>query len=296
MEIPVWVYKTNAWIQSRQKALITISLLSLVALAIGPIGSPGSWEKQDDKTIVTKITRKLPDNSIEEITIADESERTIWDWLSLAGVPLSLAFIGAWLQSSQQRTAIETAEVQRKQAEAEAKEEVLQVYFDRISVLLIDKNLLGIAGKAESTPEQTELVDAAEDVIRARTLSILRRFGDDRKLKASVIRFLVEAKVVIQLKVDLHDADLSYANLHGADLSYANLSGANLHGADLSYANLHGADLSYANLSKANLSGANLKGTNLECANLLDTYLNDTDLDKANLINVYWNGVPSLFD
>ena len=58
------------------------------------------------------------------------------------------------------------------------------------------------------------------------------------------------------------------ANLCDADLSYANLCGANLCDADLSYANLRGANLRYANLRYANLRGANLRGANLRYANL----------------------------
>jgi hypothetical protein len=178
------------------------------------------------------------------------------------------------------------------------KEEVLQVYFDRLSLLLVDKNLLAIAAKSNSieteetkaqpqgttTVEEQELLNAAINVIRARTLSILRRFENDPNRKTSVIRFLIEADIVSKLKLNLFRADLRKIDLSGADLIGANLGqshlsrayllfldlrGANLRwahligtylcGADLSNADLHGADLRWANLSEANLSGANLK-------------------------------------
>ena len=76
---------------------------------------------------------------------------------------------------------------------------------------------------------------------------------------------------------NLSDADLRYANLrdaylgcvdlHGADLGhadlrYANLSDVDLHGANLRYANLHGADLSDADLSYADLSDVDLRDAN----------------------------------
>ena len=68
------------------------------------------------------------------------------------------------------------------------------------------------------------------------------------------------------------------ANLRDADLSYADLSYADLHDADLSYADLHDADLSSADLRDANLRGANLRDADLRDANL-----RSADLRYANL-------------
>ena len=83
--------------------------------------------------------------------------------------------------------------------------------------------------------QEQELLEVSIDVIRARTLSILRRFEQDSERKSSVIRFLVEADVIARLRsTSLSSAYLSRAYLSRANLSRANLSGANLSGADLS--------------------------------------------------------------
>ena len=70
------------------------------------------------------------------------------------------------------------------------------------------------------------------------------------------------------MKADLRNADLRYAdlgdaNLCNADLRYADLRDANLCNADLRY-----ADLRYANLRDADLRCANLSFADLRCANL----------------------------
>ena len=230
-------------------------------------------------------------------------------------MPLSLAILGYILQQQQQQRTEQISNEQRGIADSEAKEEVLQNYFDRLSSLLVDKNLLTIAAKVHAgdggdkdtqpieqvAPEQKELLNAGVDVIRARTLSILRRLENDPEKKTSVIRFLLEAEVISKAQLDLSRADLN-----GADLREANLSGATLNGADLSGATLNGADLSRAtlirrprrksdfnkiNLSEADLIGATvLSGANLSGANLSGVNLNTVDLDGANFDGADLNG------
>ena len=275
------------------------------------------------KTITTK-------NSVKTITTTKRSTgKTLWDWMSLLGVPLSLAILGFWLQQNQRKRAEKFSEEQKardelfaldqqkrteeiserqlKIAADETKEEVLQTYFDRVSVLLVDKNLLAIASKVstietqenecqqkiEADNEEHELLDSAVNVIRARTLSILRRFENDSKRKTSVIRFLSESHCLGKLKLNLKganlkDADLSGVNLKGANLRQVNLAdvylqGVNLSHADLSYVEILGAKLNKANLSHANLFKANLSRANLYLSDLSNADLSNAFLIRANL-------------
>lgn len=48
--------------------------------------------------------------------------KTLWDWMSLLGVPLSLLVLGASLQEAQQKQAAKEAKIQRQQAESNKKE------------------------------------------------------------------------------------------------------------------------------------------------------------------------------
>jgi hypothetical protein len=201
--------------------------------------------------------------------------KTVWNWLELLGVPLALATLGYLLQQQQQQRAEMLSKEQREIAADEAKEEILQGYFDRLSTLLVDKNILAISTKVyalekeqaeTATPEERELLGAAIDVIRARTLSILRRFEGDGDRKASVLRFLIEAEVLSKAKLSLSRADLSGADLSGADLSRADLSETSV---DAKLRRINSPCQPHQNeLRDANLSGANLDWTDLGNANL----------------------------
>ena len=67
--------------------------------------------------------------------------------LGCAGIirPIVLAILGAWFQKTQQEQSERIAKEQRDRMEMKTREEVLQLYFDRVSALLIDKNLMVLA-------------------------------------------------------------------------------------------------------------------------------------------------------
>jgi uncharacterized protein YjbI with pentapeptide repeats len=264
-----------------------------------------AWTGFKQDTEISKTEKVSKDGKEIATTTKYVSGKTLWDWLGVLGIPLALAVLGLL----QQRRAEKQAALEKEIAESNQKEEVLQAYFDRLAALLIDKNLITIAARNEMPSERTienqELLSASRDIIRARTLSILRRLEGDGQRKGSVIQFLADAEVISKLKLDLKcadlmgivlsGADLRDVNLSGADLSGANFSeailrGANLNGSDLRIANLNGSDLSGANLSGANLSNANLSDANLSSANLSDANLHGVNLVIANLSGANLSG------
>jgi uncharacterized protein YjbI with pentapeptide repeats len=231
--------------------------------------------------------------------------KTLWDWLSLAGIPLSLAGLGFWLQLQQQkqndlqkqRELEQTkalATIEQDIAEQSRQEEALQNYYDKVSSLLVEKNLLAITDKKDdATPEEKQLLDVSVDVIRARTLTTLRRL--DKTRKTSLIQFLLESEVISKLNLSLAKADLTSAYLGGADLGGAFLIGANLVGAFLIGANLvgaflNGANLSGADLRSAKLYGANLNSTHLTFAELRGAHLSRADLSGADIMDANFIG------
>lgn len=276
----------------------------------------GFWGITNDEIAVVTIKKDGSEDTSTETIIIQDPSKSFWDGLQLLGVPLVLAILGAWFQKTQQEQIERVAKEQREQDADETREEVLQLYFDRISTLLIDKNLMAIASKGDdASPESKELLAASLDVIRARTLSILRRFENDIDRKSSVVRFLAEAEIISKLKLDLNAANLTRANLGRANLQGANLGGANLtranlartnltranltrtnlEGSNLERANLTRANLTKTNLTRANLKGANLRGANLFegklfKANLTEAYLTRANLFEANFTEAYLNG------
>ena len=255
------------------------------------------------------------------VTLHKETEhiraaKKLWDWLELLGIPVLLVILGTQFQINEKKLAEEKAKAEKERAEEQAKaekarvdeqvkaekerveeqfkaekektsnilnEEALQAYIDRMSELLLDKNLKTLSPK-------DPLREAALDVARARTLSVLRRLDIDGERKGSIIRFLIDAEFINELQLDLSYAKLIGADLSGANLSGANFYGANFHGVKLNGAKLSGAKLSGANFYGAKLSGANFYGADLSGAKLSGAKLSGANFYGADLSRAYLSG------
>lgn len=272
-------------------ALLVAALASIAVLYSAPSSFTGVSGGQ---VVITAVKKDKSDRVTETVTTTTPLEpKSLWDWMSLLGVPLVLTFLGYKLQ-----------QVERARSIEHIKEDALLNYLDQISGLLIEKNLIAKAKttrtvcqeneeSAQTLRAEKETLDAAKDVIRARTLSILRFLQKDGPRKGSVMSFLVEANVIGQLGINFKDADLSSADLKGLNLKGAMLNCSNLREADLTGANLKGAhlykaDLSDATLDKsilvdARLTEAKLCRTRLRSANLRDAVLNKARLVEADL-------------
>lgn len=199
------------------------------------------------------------------------STKTGWDWLQLLIIPIILAIGGFWLNQVQKRRE-ERITQEQKEAEQEVatdnqRESLLHTYIDKMSELLVEKQL-----------RDTEEDDERREIARIRTLTVLSRLDGSRK--RIVLQFLHEAGLIDK---DKHVIDLHGANLRKAKLSEAKLNGADLRGVDLSKANLRGVDFDGADLGGARLSEANLFGADLRGAYLGNVDLSGATLDRATL-------------
>ena len=206
------------------------------------------------------------------VDFKDATYKTLWDWLKLLIVPAVLAVGGYLFTRSENRR---TQDIGKQRAQDEA----LQAYLDKMSELLIDKNL----------HEKEDRYDDTRVTARARTLAVLRQLDGERK--RTVPLFLRESRLINRDRrvrkgravyaciVGLEDADLKNVNLRDAklintlrdepiSLERALLEGADLQGADLEGADLREAKLNRANLREAKLNRANLEGADLSNANL----------------------------
>jgi uncharacterized protein YjbI with pentapeptide repeats len=246
----------------------------------------GEWtgfgESQDEIT----VTEKSPDGKVKKTTttIKKQPAKKLWDWLSLLGVPLTLATLGYYFQyqqnkareakenqdKEQQKLDKERAEEQQKldkeRAADQQRESALQAYFNELSALLIDKGLFEKLSGTIEDPAKEAMIS----LIGAKTRTILKMFDEDIPRKASVLSFLGDSSLLKQnlLNLDLSYINLTKAYLAKADLSKADLTRANLIGAIFYKANLEGSDLTRANLIGAIFYKANLKGADLTRANL----------------------------
>ncbi|MGV0025176.1 hypothetical protein [Phormidesmis priestleyi] len=244
---------------SKRKAPLAIAGVVIALILFVKVGEQAEWTGMGaDQTVSTAVETDSRGNVVRTVTTTTpQSGKTLWDVLSLVGVPASLALLAWWLQEQQQRRSYQQVQQEKEIAESNRKEEALQDFIDRISQLLIEKNLIAIAAQVNpamthqleqsttleetttpnvdtddlskdvTTDEQRELLNAAKDIIQARTLSILRRLGNDSERKAAVMKFLAEADVIEKVgleleRVDLSGVDLSSTNLKGINLSFAN--------------------------------------------------------------------------
>ena len=226
----------------------------------------------------------------------DQRGKTLWDWMELLVIPAVLgvgALLFNWSERKNERKIAEERNKHDQEIAADRmRETALQTYIDRMTELLLEKDL------RKSKPE-----DEVRDVARTRTLTTLRILDPVRK--GLLVRFLSEADLIKNDKpvIDLSGADLNNIRLSGADLkevnlsqafmtkanldetrlSMSNLSGAQLIGAHLYFDRLDKADLSRANLSEADLGRADLHGADLSGAYLIDADLREAFLGEANL-------------
>ena len=122
-----------------------------------------------------------------------------------------------------------------QRAENDSKNQAIQIFFERISALLLGKQVIYLANAEKKLgPEYKDpIVESARDVIRAQTLAVLRIFSADTEKKGAVMRFLIESEIMASLSVPLEEVNLSGADLRGADLREADLREADLREADL---------------------------------------------------------------
>ena len=224
----------------------------------------------------------------------------LWDYLDVFLVPflsilsgLFIALLVWYLESGarrkEARLSIEredSREEDRKEREhtrlEASKVQALQAFYDRVSDILINKQVITLAESARRLGSSyvDPVVESSRIIVRARTLSILREMKNDGEKKSSAIRFLVESKILSVLSV----------SLSGADLSLVNLLGIHLRRVDLFSANLFAANLGAADLSGSNLSLSNLQATVLTNANLCNAILIGSDLSRAKLYHVDLSG------
>ena len=159
------------------------------------------------------------------------SDKTLWDWMEVLGVPVVVVVIGGLLAMAAQRAG-RSAELQRELATDQAREGTLREYLNHMSDLILNHDL---SEASEDSPVRA--------VAHARTHGALRSLNGTRK--GILVRFLQESKLISKDEpvVSLTMADLSASDLSGADLRSSEFSRANLRNADFSSANLRGANL-----------------------------------------------------
>jgi len=206
--------------------------------------------------------------------------KTLWDWMQLLLIPTLLGLLAYAFTNAQKSREYAIALLNKR-------EQALQQYFDYMTHFIVEHDLSG----------EQQYKDASR-IARARTMVVLEML--DGKQKGHVLRYLVEAELILQkqpfigmrranlrglvLDPGSYDhCDLRGVNLDGAILPWCNfnntlMTGITMENADLESADLSSSDLNYAWLTKSNLYDANLRR-----AHLIKVKCQDANFQRANL-------------
>ena len=265
-------------------------------------------------------------------------EKKIREWLDVFIVPLVLGGVGYWLnrraderrkeeESDAEKIRKDEAKERRIEESLKSKErryqESLKSYLDRMTELLVDKEL----GGAEHN-------SYIASVGQALTVTILRELDEDIERRSQVADFLYDAGLIQTRNLSKEEIEkkayelwkeagqtknldddfwdrakeelerqigapvlefegpvlLKESRLNKAKLDNIVLTKVNLQFSNLVEANLEGANLEGAHMGRANLRAADLGRANLYKANLREAILERADLRDASLIGANLEG------
>jgi uncharacterized protein YjbI with pentapeptide repeats len=295
------------WIKNHKTLTVLITIPTIIGIIVISTIYKWDWigigEDSNRSTTIEKETDTktgIVIKTIEKETENFQSFKTLWDWLQLSGI-LAIPIALYYFERTEQKRADKRNDLEVKESASIAREEALEAYIYQVSQLLIDKGLaVEIQNIAKNIPDQNsecakviaikeELESDSKisimlDIIRALSLSILRKLGKDGERKGEVIRFLIDIKILD--KLNLASAELAGANLAHANLTYANFQKANFQNANLVF-----ADLYFASLQSTNLTGANLEYTNFQNADLSYADFKNANFQNADLGYATFGGV-----
>lgn len=228
--------------------IITIVLLALLGyiayLAFLP--EPPDW---------TGFGERVKDPNIQPA-------KTLFDWLKLLIIPLSLVLLG-WSYKEAEKSKAKNSEEER------SRNETLNSFFNVITDLLQNHNL------ANSPSIQTRAMAKARINM---TLSQL-----DGARKGQVLQFLYESDLIdISPKLRLLGANFNDSILDQIVLGDSEIRGAYFKNASIKNANLNKIILNSSILEKANLSGSQVDNADFGYTNLKKCKLKNMDLTKVN--------------
>ena len=268
--------------------LLTASPLIAIWAGYGPewSGLRGAPLKETTTASYSPAGEQTALNVAEEFV----PQRTLWDWMSVAFIPvigaLTIAAVG-YLFNIKQREREEAVQSLRAQDEA------LQKYLDQMSDLLVHQNLRSEPEGSKPKGFQIYTGEASDisrpkgsirDLAQARTKAVLLSL--DKEHKRRPLKLVHELGLI---KKGSWILELGNAGLDGADLSELTLHDAYLKCVDLRIADLKGADLERCDLSLADLRGANLWRADLKHANLAQANLlpyDERDPERLSLHNL----------
>lgn len=226
--------------------IIIVLLVLLVCIAyLALLPEPPAW---------TGFGERIKDPNIEPA-------KTLFDWLKLLIIPLSLGLLGWSYKEAEKSKA-------KKNEEERSKNETLDSFFKIMSELLIDHKLANISNVEIKAMAKTRINMALNQL--------------DGTRKGQVLQFLYESDLIDYTpKIKLLGANLNDVILDHIVLGNAEIRGACFKNASIKEANLNGIVLNSSNLEKANLSGSQVENADFGYTKLTKCKLKNMDLTSV---------------
>lgn len=203
-----------------------------------------------------------------------EPAKTLFDWLKLIIIPLSLGFL-AWIYKEAEKS------IAKKNEEERSKNETIDSFFTIMSELLMEHKLTNNPRVEVKAMAKTRINIALNqlDGVRKGTLlqflyeSDLINHNPEIKLLGANFNDIILDHIVLGSaeirgayfkKASIKDANLNGIILNSSNLEKANLSGSQVENADFGYTNLKKCKLKNMDLTMVDFEGANLTKANLK--------------------------------
>jgi uncharacterized protein YjbI with pentapeptide repeats len=187
-----------------------------------------------------------------------EPAKTLFDWLDLLIIPLSLGLLG-WLYKEAEKSQAERSEKEKSRNES------LNSFFNVITDLQQKNDLSGNPSNQAKAMAKTRI---------NMTLSQL-----DGARKGQVLQFLYESDLIdVSPKLKLLGANFNEAILDQIVLGGSEIRGAFFKNTSIKDANLNGIIFNSCNLENANLSGSLVVNSNFAYTNLRNSKMKNMDL------------------
>jgi hypothetical protein len=187
--------KLRSWWQQIKQHRVAIGVVGIVLVVVIALIIFGYWFDWTGFNGYNKVTiaHTISGTNAGTVTKTEEYQpgKALWDWLQLLIIPAFIAFGAVWLtarQNHDREIAHEQHEHDLNIAVDNQREAVLQTYLDKMTELLLEKNL-----------RKSQREDEVRKIAHVRTLAVLPSL--DNRRKGIVLQFLYESDLITKIRL-----------------------------------------------------------------------------------------------
>lgn len=199
----------------------------------------------------------------------NQNIKTLWDWLDLLIVPVSIGVVG-WIYKEYEKSKEE------RRIKEDKYNDILDSYFKNISDLILNSNLTKNKKNKKS-----------KKIARTRTIIALEELDGERK--GQILQFLRETKLL--KKIDILGANFSEGDFEGLVLRNQIIKGVNFKNSNFDNSYLDGTQFISCDLDSCSFSNSSLKNVDFNYSKLNNSTIRNTDVTTVKFEGAELNNV-----